>query len=59
MFFGGKLEHKIRRKTLPVPFYLLVQMPDADPIKFGEVAIENDPVVAEDQNSRFDRYGDG
>ncbi len=31
---------------------------DGDAIEFGEVAIEDDPLVAEDQDSRFDRYGE-
>ena len=32
--------------------------PDGDAIEFGEVAVEDDPLVAEDQDPRFDGYGE-
>ena len=42
-----------------VALYLLVQLLDGDAVEFGEVAIEDDPLVAEDQDPRFDGGGNG
>jgi len=59
VFFCSQPEHEIDGKTVLVAIDLLVQPLDSDTIKFGEVAIEDDPLVAEDQDSRFDWYGNG
>ena len=58
MLFGGELEHEIPWKAVSVPFCLLVQLLGADAVEFGEVAVEDDPQVPEDQDARFDRWGD-
>ena len=57
ILFGRKLEHEIYRKPLSVALHLLIQLSDRDAIEFSQIAIEDDPLVAEDQDSRFNRSG--
>jgi hypothetical protein len=55
VFFATRPKHEIGGETFLVAVDLLVQPLDSDAIKFGEVAVEDDPLAAEDQDSRFDR----
>ena len=57
VLFGRKLEREIRWEALAVASYLLVQLLDRDPIELGEVAVENDPLVAENEYPSFNGYG--
>jgi hypothetical protein len=44
------MEHEIYRKPFLVALNLLIQLSDGDAIELGEVAIQDDPLVAEDQD---------
>jgi hypothetical protein len=48
------LEHEIRRKSLQVPFDLLVEPLGGGPIKPGQVRVQHDPLPANKQDARFD-----
>ena len=52
------MEREIRGKALPVASYLFVQPFNRNPVELSEVAIENNPLLAKNQNSRFHRYGE-
>jgi hypothetical protein len=58
IFLGSELKHEIGGESLAVTSYLFIQPLDGDVIKFGEVVIEDDPVVTEDQDPRFYGYGE-
>jgi hypothetical protein len=51
-------EEKIGRETLRIPFELLVQALDRNAVEFGQIRVENDFLIAQDQDFRSDPLGE-
>ena len=54
-----QLEHEIFRKTLSVALHLLIQALDIHPVELRKIAIEDDFLMSEDDDFRFDRSKNG
>ena len=54
------MKHEIGGEALAVAFHLFVQPLDGDALELGEFLVEDHPLLAQDQNSRFhiDDQGD-
>lgn len=57
----SELEHEVRRKALDIAFHGLVQALGANPVKLGQIRIENDLFVADamDECGEFFRNEQG
>jgi len=50
-----QLEHEVMRKAILVALHLLVQTLHWHSVKFGEIAIENNLIAAQDEDARLYR----
>ena len=52
---GQELEHEIHRETLGVALDLFVETFGGHAVKFGQIGIENDLLLAEGEDECFER----
>jgi len=55
---GSELEHEVRRETLRIASDLLVQRLGRDAVEVGKVAVQKDPLAAQDQDAPFGALND-
>jgi hypothetical protein len=50
LFPRGKLKNKILRKSCEIPFHLLIQAFRRHIVNYGEIGIQQSPLVADGEN---------
>lgn len=58
VFFTRQGEKKIARKTLRIAFQLFVQAFDGNTVKLSQVGVQDDFLIAQDQNLRTHSFGE-